>query len=199
MSITRTEGKIGGIEQEQYKFDGTIDHGNSGGGAFDKDGNLVGIPTAVASDNGVIGYIVTAKTVKEFLAGKSDNYEKTSEQIKKTFETYVNQIQSLYKNPNLIKTKYVSIKDMEKNGFKLFSATESYDGTIFDYRFYTKNQNTFIVVSCDKEGETTKKTLDQRVKDYQIWHKENYPEENVANNTDNKDYIHSTYSRKDEK
>lgn len=29
-SITRTEGKIGGNDNVRYKFDGTIDHGNSG-------------------------------------------------------------------------------------------------------------------------------------------------------------------------
>lgn len=33
-----------------YKIDGSIDHGNSGGGAFNNSGELVGIPTAVASD-----------------------------------------------------------------------------------------------------------------------------------------------------
>ena len=30
-TITRTEGKIGGNTDNAYKFDGTIDHGNSGG------------------------------------------------------------------------------------------------------------------------------------------------------------------------
>jgi S1-C subfamily serine protease len=30
-TITRTEGKIGGSDGDKYKFDGTIDHGNSGG------------------------------------------------------------------------------------------------------------------------------------------------------------------------
>ncbi len=33
-TITRTEGKIAGYEQTMYKIDGRIDHGNSGGGAF---------------------------------------------------------------------------------------------------------------------------------------------------------------------
>ncbi len=53
-TITRTDGKIAGYEQMMYKIDGSIDHGNSGGGAFNNSGELIGIPTAVASDNASI-------------------------------------------------------------------------------------------------------------------------------------------------
>lgn len=53
-TITRTDGKIAGYEQLMYKIDGSIDHGNSGGGAFNNSGELIGMPTAVASDNASI-------------------------------------------------------------------------------------------------------------------------------------------------
>ncbi len=51
------------MDNKKYKFDGTIDHGNSGGGAFGSDGKLIGIPYAVKSDNGMIGYIIPISIV----------------------------------------------------------------------------------------------------------------------------------------
>jgi hypothetical protein len=96
-NITRTEGKIWGTEGENYKFDGTIDHGNSGGGAFDKDGKLVGIPYAVSSDNGVIGYIIPVNTVKEFLAGKTYDIQKHKTAPEQAFLTYIKIFKNSFK------------------------------------------------------------------------------------------------------
>jgi len=64
-----------------YKIDGRIDHGNSGGGAFDNSGSLVGIPTAVASDNSSIGYMIPITRIRDFLAQKTNNYETFTEPI----------------------------------------------------------------------------------------------------------------------
>lgn len=74
-TITRTEGQIAGYEQGMYKIDGTIDHGNSGGGAFDSAGNLIGMPTAISADSGVIGYMIPIKRIESFLNRKTSNYE----------------------------------------------------------------------------------------------------------------------------
>ena len=64
-TITRTDGKIAGYEQMMYKIDGTIDHGNSGGGAFNNSGELIGIPTAIASDNASIGYMIPIRRIAD--------------------------------------------------------------------------------------------------------------------------------------
>jgi hypothetical protein len=152
-SITRTEGKVGGFVDEEYKFDGTIDHGNSGGGIFNAAGDVVGIARAVASDNGVIGYFIPAKTVQSFLKGKTENYEiwdfsKHGTEIYKRFQIYIKRIQKIYKNPNLVKNTHFTAKDFEKKGFQLFSAVETYDGKSIDIRFKTKNNQNVIALQC---------------------------------------------------
>jgi hypothetical protein len=159
-NITRTEGKIWGTEGENYKFDGTIDHGNSGGGAFDKDGKLVGIPYAVSSDNGVIGYIIPVNTVKEFLAGKTYDIQKHKTAPEQAFLTYIKNIQKLFQNKNVVKTKYVSISDITNAGFQLKGATESKDGTIFDYRFIDKLERVAIMIACSRDSSGLKTSLE---------------------------------------
>ena len=151
-NITRTEGKIGGTEWEKYKFDGTIDHGSSGGGAFDSNGKLIGMPYAVSSDNGVIGYIIPNTVIRDFLSWKSYNREKFVSPKLTEFAKYSKGIQALYRNSNSIKTKYVDIKDMGKAWFFLSSATNSLDGKIFDYRFLDKNERVAILVACSKDS-----------------------------------------------
>lgn len=154
-SITRTEWKIGWISDLTYKFDGTIDHGNSGGGAFTTDGKLIGIPYAVKSDNGSIGYIIPVSQVIEFLAGKTDNIEKFTTKIQSTFVPYIKNIQLLYKNPNLLKTKYMELKNMEKNWFTLANAISSISGDMFMYYFFDKNKRVLFTVNCSKDASVT--------------------------------------------
>jgi hypothetical protein len=98
-----------------YKFDGTIDRGNSGGGAFGSDGKLVGMPYAVKSNNGSIGYIIPISRIIDFLAGKTDNIEKYTTKTNTNFPLYIKSVGLLYKNPNLLKTKYIEIKNAGKS------------------------------------------------------------------------------------
>lgn len=154
-SITRTEWKIGGMDNKKYKFDGTIDHGNSGGGAFGSDGKLIGIPYAVKSDNGMIGYIIPISIVWDFLAGKTDNIEKYTQKIEIDFLQYIKNSEALYKNPNSIKTKYVDIKNAQRSGFTLVNTVASTNGEIFLYQFLDKNNSVVVSVGCTKDAATT--------------------------------------------
>lgn len=160
LSITRTEWKIGGMENDSYKFDGTIDSGNSGGGAFDSSGKLIGIPYAVRSENGMIGYIIPLTTVNDFLAGKTDNIEEYSGDVPLTFTNYIKKIQALYRDTNLLQTKNIIIKDAGKAGFTLKGVNQSIDGTIFDYFFLDKNGRVSLSVGCSKDASTKKTSLD---------------------------------------
>jgi hypothetical protein len=67
--LTITRGIISGFdEQGNLKTDAEINHGNSGGGAFDEMGNFLGVPTFIISgDAGKIGYIVSLARVREWL------------------------------------------------------------------------------------------------------------------------------------
>lgn len=152
LSITRTEWKIGGMENDTYKFDGTIDSGNSGGGAFDSGGKLIGIPYAVRSENWMIGYIIPLTTVNDFLAGKTDNIEEYDGVVPLTFTTYIKKIQALYRDTNLLQTKNVTIKDAGKAGFTLKNVSQSTDGMIFNYFFLDKNGRVSFSVGCSKDA-----------------------------------------------
>lgn len=163
-NITRTEWKIGWTEWEKYKFDGTIDHWNSGGWAFDTTGKLIGMPYAVSSDNGVIGYVISVETLKKFLSGKSYGIEKFTSPKTTEFAKYVKDNQLISKNSNLIKTKYVEIKDMEKSWFFLNSVVSSLEGRIFDYRFIDINERVAIRVACSKDA-TGSKTISQIIEE----------------------------------
>lgn len=154
-TITRTEGKIWGIDGNKYKFDGTIDHGNSGGWAFDTNGKLIGIPYAVKSDNGMIGYIIPTSTLKKFLLQKTNNYQNYTEETQKNFITYINNLQSLYKNKNLLKTKYVEIKNAGKMGFVLKNSLASNSGEIFVYQFTDIDKRVLVSVGCSRDSSTT--------------------------------------------
>jgi len=44
-----------------------IDHGNSGGGAFNKKGELIGIPNSAQVDTDTLAYIIPYDSVKAFL------------------------------------------------------------------------------------------------------------------------------------
>jgi hypothetical protein len=140
------------MENDTYKFDGTIDSGNSGGGAFDSTGKLIGIPYAVRSENGMIGYIIPLTTVNDFLAGNTNNIEEYNTSAPITFTTYIKKIQALYRDVNLLQTKNIIIKDAGKAGFTLKNVNQSIDGIIFDYLFLDKNGRVSLSVSCSKDA-----------------------------------------------
>lgn len=94
----------------------------------------------------MIGYIIPNAVLQDFLAKKTDNIEMFTTKIESTFATYAKSLQSLYAKPNLIKTKYVEIKDAEKNGFLLKNTTASIDGSIFTYKYVDKNDRVFFAI-----------------------------------------------------
>lgn len=159
-NITRTEGKIGGMEGENYKFDGTIDHGNSGGWAFDANGKLVWLPYAVSSDNGVIGYIIPSSIIQSFLWWESYDLRKYSSSKEKAFVKYIKNIQNSTKNISQAKIKRFDAQSLEKAWFILQSIVESNDGKIYDYRFLDKNERVAVIVGCSKDTSLKYTALD---------------------------------------
>ncbi len=69
-TITLTEGKVSGFDKNHYKIDANIDAGNSGGGAFDKDGKFIGIPYVASVGYSTLGYIIPVSMIQDFLAGR---------------------------------------------------------------------------------------------------------------------------------
>lgn len=121
-----------------YKIDATIDHGNSGGAALDTTGRLIGMPTAVASDNGVIGYMIPSGVIQDFLAGKTDNYTIYNNKSAPDFAQYAKKLQSIYKNLKSIKDGPAKISDFTSYGFSLIGIGRTKDDTAFLYAFQDK-------------------------------------------------------------
>jgi hypothetical protein len=109
-SITFTKWIISGIERDKYKSDVKIDHGNSGGGAFNKKGELVGIPNSAEVDTDTLSYIIPYETVKAFLNKKWDIVTNTGSS-EASFVTYIRDLQ-IAKNTSIIQNPIFSIKDI---------------------------------------------------------------------------------------
>lgn len=71
-TITLTSGAVSGFEYGNWiKTDAIAEFGNSGGGAFDVNGNLIGIPTAVSTgDLNSITYIANINAIFEDMFGE---------------------------------------------------------------------------------------------------------------------------------
>ncbi len=67
-TITYTSGKVSGFEDFYIKTDVKVSSGNSGGGAYNSKGEVIGLVTAVSGGQGNIGWIVKSSEIKNFLA-----------------------------------------------------------------------------------------------------------------------------------
>lgn len=75
-SITYTNGVVSGFERREQgedwlpwliKTDAKLNPGGSGGAAFDKDNNYIGVPTLVRGGVGNMGYVISLPLVNAFL------------------------------------------------------------------------------------------------------------------------------------
>ena len=131
-TITFTKWVISGIEKDKYKSDVKIDHGNSGGGAFNKKWELVGIPNSAQEDTDTLAYIIPASTVKEFLAKEWEIIENENTMIDTAFVTYMHDVQK-QKNSTSITTPYFtlpSIWDFSLDSYSLDSSRGLYNATL---------------------------------------------------------------------
>lgn len=135
-----------------YKIDGSIDHGNSGGGAFNNSGELVGIPTAVASDNASIGYMIPVKRIQEFLSKKTNNYEIYTHTMNQSFIQFLAKNQSY--NPNLASYRWndLFVKNPRPYGFILKSSMVSADNTMMNWTFADAYDRVHFSISCTDDA-----------------------------------------------
>lgn len=67
-NLTYTSGDFSGVAGGYLKTTAIIEHGNSGGGAYLKDGTFIGIPTAVIKGElNALGYILSINYINAFL------------------------------------------------------------------------------------------------------------------------------------
>lgn len=151
-TITRTEGKIAGYEQTMYKIDGSIDHGNSGGGAFNNSGELVGIPTAVASDNASIGYMIPIQRIHSFLAKRTNNYEIYTHSIDRSFIKFLLRVQSYTSKKASLQWRDLLVRNSRPFGFVLQSSMVSSDNTMMNWIFTDSYERVKFTLSCTSDA-----------------------------------------------
>ncbi|MBU2416282.1 serine protease [Patescibacteria group bacterium] len=74
--ITYTSGDFSGVDGNYLKTTAIIEHGNSGGGAYLKNGAFIGIPSAVIKGSvNSMGYLLSVNKVNSWLNGSSYAYD----------------------------------------------------------------------------------------------------------------------------
>ena len=77
--ITYTSGDFSGTDGSYLKTTAILEYGNSGGGAYLKDGTFVGIPSAVVKGElNAMGYLLSINTINSWLGNPSVAYGNTS-------------------------------------------------------------------------------------------------------------------------
>lgn len=152
-TITRTEWTIWGVDTDGlYKFDGTLDHWNSGWAALNAQWELIWIPRAIKSENGVIWYIIPSHLIMSSEKTKSGDMPKDIDTV--GFSKYIGSIQSGY-GKNIIKDSKVEINNITKNWFTLINKIIGSSWSSMHYHFTDKTDRTSLIVTCWTEAYTT--------------------------------------------
>jgi len=150
-NITRTQGNIAGYEEPFYKIDGAIDYGNSGGGAFNRYGELLGIPTRVASDNAVIGYMIPTKTVRDFITKKTTGYTPVSLPVPKDFKDFIRISQAGERSKDTINDIFLKTQSLKRYGLKFIGKIDG--NGLFTYMMKFGNlAESSVMLSCSRVG-----------------------------------------------
>ena len=77
--ITYTSGDFSGVDGNYLKTTAVIEHGNSGGGAYLKNGTFIGIPSAVVKGSlNSMGYLLSVDKINSWINGSSYAYNSGS-------------------------------------------------------------------------------------------------------------------------
>jgi Trypsin-like peptidase domain len=146
-TITRTEWKVAGYDRMMYKIDGGIDHGNSWWGAFDASGALIGMPTAVASDNSSIGYIIPGDRIQDFIRWQTPGYQILFRRSDPVFVRYLRHNQTSQKSP-IYTLPNLSLKRPQSLGLTLKTKIISPDMTMTYLEFGDAYDQSHVGFSC---------------------------------------------------
>lgn len=154
-TITRTEGKIAGYQNLVYKIDVTIDHGNSGGWAFDSIGNLIGIPYAVSSDNGVIGYMISRSTIDDFLHERTLGYQKMNEKLDQKFWDFIAKNHRQMRQSRLIKGNSLDLVNPPNSWFSLTETASDRENSLSTWFLRDSYGRVSLSLSCTNDASRT--------------------------------------------
>jgi S1-C subfamily serine protease len=161
-NITRTEGKVAGFEDAFYKIDGAIDHGNSGGGAFNKYGQLTGVPSRVSSDNAVIGYMIPITTIHDFLAKKTKGYKKSALTATKSFKDFIRVSQIGERSKDIISDINIKTLSLKKFGLKFGLKLDGTRSFLYSFNLSNLSENALLFWCFQLSGDLSLAELDER-------------------------------------
>jgi len=138
-NITYTSGDFSGIEGNYLRTTAILEFGNSGGGAYLKDGTFIGIPSAVVKGElNALGYILSINTINSWLGNSSMTYGGTS-------------------NNNYSRVSVLEDMDLKKLGtLKLFIPDTDAKG---DLSASAKNQNSQNIKEQPQSNQTQKESI----------------------------------------
>lgn len=151
-SITLTKGIISGIEREKYKSDVKIDHGNSGGGWFNKRGELIGIPNSAREDTDTMSYIIPAIIVKEFLQKGGEITTATKPLNNSSFISYIKTTQS-QTNGTKIDTPFFSLPSIGTLSFDSYNFDA--ERNLYIASLSSQDATTFLEISTSTSNNAT--------------------------------------------
>jgi len=138
-NITYTSGDFSGTDGNYLKTTAILEYGNSGGGAYLKDGTFIGIPSAVVKGElNALGYILSINTINSWLGNSSMTYGGTS-------------------NNNYSRVSVLEDIDLNKLGsLKLFIPDTDAKG---DLSASAKNQNSQNIKEQPQSNQTQKESI----------------------------------------
>ncbi len=143
-TLSFTEWKMSGTEKEYYKMDANIDHGNSWGGAFDKDDVFVGMPFIAQRWLTTMGYIIPVTMIQDFLQGKGDIVSYSQDES--GFNDYISRLNSAIINQK-ISNPFFTFDSFNEAGFTLREISWNPEDGFASYVLTSKTENTIITIS----------------------------------------------------
>jgi len=165
-TITLTEWKISWFADWMYKIDANMDFGNSGWWWFNKQWELIWIPSIVYEWITSLWYMIPVSTIKTFLSEiKTINYD-----INEWFRKFVQKKYEILSQKQ-ISNDFFELGDYTKYWLQLESVDFSTDWKFFSYQLISKSQKTITTVKnqykFDKKmikAKTEKEYLQNRFK-----------------------------------
>lgn len=129
-----------------------IDHGNSGGGGFNKRGELIGIPNSAREDTDTMSYIIPAIVVKEFLQKEGEITTATKPLNNSSFTSYIKNTQS-QTNSTKIDTPFFSLPSIGRLSFDSYNFDA--ERNLYIASLSSQDATTFLEISTSMTNNAT--------------------------------------------
>ncbi len=144
--ITYTSGDFSGVDGNYLKTTAIIEHGNSGGGAYLKNGTFIGIPSAVVKGSlNSMGYLLSVNKVNSWINGSSYVYDSGS-------SNSYSRVSSVLENIDLNTLNSLNLFIADSNGSGQNNPSASTNNKSIDKNLQNKLKG-YILLQTESKGE----------------------------------------------